>query len=1071
MDSKNILFTKIISIVSLVVLGYIFFISVYNQIIVQSGGVFYIVIFGGILILAFVLLSLVTKLIEITREIKDNFMWNFVEILLLCNLAYLFFAFRLAYKSTVPAEETVLYRTAQLMSEGELSTKGMDMFRHLIIFPSQYVYAFVVSLFIKISDSGSQTMITVNAFVLILTAFVMDRVVRKIAGRACGIIAALCTLFIPSQSFAVYSYSGEFFFCLILLLFMDIFLLLLNAKEQEGGKLLAFYALAGAVAALLCFIEPLMLICIIPLAVYLFKCRKEEGEDIIKPIAVMAAVTVIILVLFTLIKSVSLNTDIGSVISGSVSRYRLTRNPETEEKYTFGDVFEHFHENLDNQNTNVNDNYHFLVNDEGEAYTQTHNAWFSLGTQMSYMFVIVMSIACAFYMFKSKRSEAVPGFILLLGCFIVLFFRSAAENSTYFLFEILIIVASSGLSYMYMNHHPELSMLTDGKDGDKTMANTIADRDISEWGAIARARALIFAGKDNNADQAAVNSGTGNRQAAPGQNAEHKQTGQIFGEANVSPEGYFSFFASAPQSVPVQPAPVQESIQSVNEAQYGQEQEKEYANTVTEYTEPVSEYAEPVTEYTEPVSEYIEPVTEFEEPVSEYEEPVEEYGESVKEYREPESDYTGQVTEYEEPASEYAGQVTEYEEPVSEYAGQVTEYEENVTEYEEPALEYAGEAAGYDESESEYAGEVTEYEESVTEYEEPAVEYEDAFVEYAEPVGEYEEAGSEYAESAAEYEEQAEGYTEEVSSYEEPVSEYAEPLSEYEEPAENRSNENSAKTSYGNAAHALGFSFTNDLFADMGYGQDPDENDNYGYTEMKESIQSGAVSEGPDMEEPEFDIFGNEIPYEEEIQHTETDDAHKPYYASEDEEVQDTQQLPAYEFGANYDQDVDEFSFGEGMPQMYTFEEQREENNVLNDETGQYKGEADAQEKSLKKKKVVKKIVRRVVKKPQGAAPVNISAEFRQDTALENIASGYDDSFGTVENNPVQSEGMPDLIVENYHSLAQANVPVSSDEPDISELVFDEADSRYNIDDLGSWGEDGDGDSDNGGSSGYIIEI
>ena len=139
MDSKKELFTKIISIVSLVVLGYIFFISVYNQIIVQSGGVFYIVIFGGILILAFVLLSLVTKLIEITREIKDNFMWNFVEILLLCNLAYLFFAFRLAYKSTVPAEETVLYRAAQLMSEGELTDKGMDMFRHLIVFPSQYV--------------------------------------------------------------------------------------------------------------------------------------------------------------------------------------------------------------------------------------------------------------------------------------------------------------------------------------------------------------------------------------------------------------------------------------------------------------------------------------------------------------------------------------------------------------------------------------------------------------------------------------------------------------------------------------------------------------------------------------------------------------------------------------------------------------------------------------------------------------------------------------------------------------------------------------------------------------------
>ena len=66
MDFKKELSTKIIGITALVVLGYIFFISVYNQIIVQSGGFFYAIIFGGILILAFVLLSLVTKILDIS---------------------------------------------------------------------------------------------------------------------------------------------------------------------------------------------------------------------------------------------------------------------------------------------------------------------------------------------------------------------------------------------------------------------------------------------------------------------------------------------------------------------------------------------------------------------------------------------------------------------------------------------------------------------------------------------------------------------------------------------------------------------------------------------------------------------------------------------------------------------------------------------------------------------------------------------------------------------------------------------------------------------------------------------
>ena len=87
MESNNELSTKIISIAALVVLGYIFFIAVYNQIIVQSGGFFFAIIFGGILVLAFVLLSLVTKLIEITGDIRENFMWSFVELLLLCHVS------------------------------------------------------------------------------------------------------------------------------------------------------------------------------------------------------------------------------------------------------------------------------------------------------------------------------------------------------------------------------------------------------------------------------------------------------------------------------------------------------------------------------------------------------------------------------------------------------------------------------------------------------------------------------------------------------------------------------------------------------------------------------------------------------------------------------------------------------------------------------------------------------------------------------------------------------------------------------------------------------------------------
>ncbi|MCR5356508.1 MAG: hypothetical protein K6E63_03805, partial [Lachnospiraceae bacterium] len=400
--------TKIISIVSLVVLGYIFFISVYNQIIVQGGGLFFVIIFSGILVLAFVMLSLVTKLIEISRDIKDNFMWSFVEILLLCHLAFLFLIYRLSYSTTLPADETVIYRAAELMKEGTLATAGMDMFRHLIVFPSEYTFAVIFSVFLKVTGKGPESLVIFNSIILILIAFVIDRIVRKVAGRTCGIVAALCTLFVPSQSFAIYTYSSEFLFCLLLVFSLDLFLILLKADESNKNRVTAYSALFGVTLAFLLFTEPLSLIILIIYFVYFIMYKKKEELNPVKTVAIALGCMAFIFVILTFVKSNALETDIGEVISGSMTRFKLSQNPETGDKFTFGEVFSEFHSNLDNKNSSVADNYNFLVNKEGESYTQTHNAWFSLGTQMSYMFVIVMSISCAFYIFRNKFREAIP---------------------------------------------------------------------------------------------------------------------------------------------------------------------------------------------------------------------------------------------------------------------------------------------------------------------------------------------------------------------------------------------------------------------------------------------------------------------------------------------------------------------------------------------------------------------------------------------------------------------------------------------------------------------------------------
>ncbi|MCR5508975.1 MAG: hypothetical protein K6F34_09835 [Lachnospiraceae bacterium] len=617
MGSEKELETKIISIISLVILGYVFFISVYNQIIVQGGGFFYVIIFGGILVLAFVMLSLVTKLIEISGEIKDNFMWSFVEVLLLCHLAFLFLVFRLSYTSTVPAEETVLYRAADLMRTGTLDTGGMDMFKSLIVHPSQYMYAIIVSIFLKISGGGPESIVTLNAAVLILVAFVMDRVVRKVAGRTCGIVAALCTLFVPSQSFAIYSYSSEFFFCLILILSLDLFLIL-NSIEEDNKLMPVYSALFGVCLGVLLFTEPLTVILVIIYMVWHGFTKSREGVNPAKGLAISAACMLLLFLVLIFAKSNALDSDMGEVLSGSFSRFRISREPETGGKYTFTEIFSEFHTNLDNQNTNVKDNYHFLINKDGEAYTQTHNAWFSLGTQMSYMFVIVMSIACAFYMFRNRYRDAIPCMLFLAGNFVILFFKSTDEPSTYFMFEVLIIIASCGLNHMYRNHHPEVDTI-EQDTGMTEPADAGQTTDADDWKAISRARALIFTAEGDPLEEQNVQDSTQQfvQQSVPDSTPQFVQQSvqditpqfvqqsvqqpepvieeqvneieqevqimndpsqmnqtstaepaksspapapsaafdDVYTTATISPEGYFSFFSSEPEPAPVsQPA-------------------------------------------------------------------------------------------------------------------------------------------------------------------------------------------------------------------------------------------------------------------------------------------------------------------------------------------------------------------------------------------------------------------------------------------------------------------------------------------------------------------------------------
>lgn len=499
MREKQNVFSITTAVLSLVVLGYILFISVFNQIIAQNEGFFYMIVFGGILILAFILLSLVTKLLAVSHEFEERKLWYAVEAVTVILLFVLFASSKLSYTSSLPVEDTVFYKTAVLLQKGTLSVGGMDILPQLMRNPAQYTYAFIVSLVFMITGSATSLVVYINTAVLLLTAFFVYRIVRRIGGRVCGVFALTCSLFMPSQAFAVYTYSPEVFFACIFFMALNLFIYLSEKEFKKKAVGILLHIVQGLLFGILIFTEPISIIVIVLLLIDRFR-QKDKGW--LKGIAAVVSMLAAFALCF-FIKCSNLECSGSELFQAYMGRFVVTSNAETGEQYDLGRVVENFHSSFDTQDTQITNNYYFLKKEDGQTYTALQAAWFQLGNQLLYLFFIVLSIACVFYLLRGKNQKIIPCLLALVGSLGVLFFGADKENNTYFFVELLIIIGCSSLHYMYENHHPSAEPALEELVSEKLAApqEIEAEAEAVETeeemeARLARARALVFIGEN-----------------------------------------------------------------------------------------------------------------------------------------------------------------------------------------------------------------------------------------------------------------------------------------------------------------------------------------------------------------------------------------------------------------------------------------------------------------------------------------------------------------------------------------------------------------------------------------------
>lgn len=483
----------IIYVLSILILGYMLYESVYNQIISQSDGFFNMIIFAGILLLVFILLSLIVKLMAYTptRDISSVFKY----VMLAVSMLLIIFSaiMKINYSSSIPADESAYFTVCEYINEGLLS-EASDVFDELLYRPGIFPFAFISSFIFKITSLQAEYIVLINVFYLSVCAILIYLLTTLMTDQICGFIAFLLVLFMPGTSFAVYSYGYEIFFAAHFLMVAYLFSLLIHKKYEKIIIPIIISIFAAIFAGIMIFSEPSSLLIWLALFIWMI-CKKNQG---IVPYIIIPILTILIFISFVLIKGSMMETELSEVFLGYISALNPLTNDISGDEIEFVDFLSSIGKYIDNQNKHILDNYYFLTSKSGKTYSSLQAIWLQLGNQLIYMFMIILCVANIIYLLKAKIDRVTPFLSVFIASFFVQAFGAKyATNGIYFCI-ILIALGSSTIQHMFLNHHPDVSDILLAEEGS---ANGEADtgeiaviQEEIDPAEIERARALTFYG-------------------------------------------------------------------------------------------------------------------------------------------------------------------------------------------------------------------------------------------------------------------------------------------------------------------------------------------------------------------------------------------------------------------------------------------------------------------------------------------------------------------------------------------------------------------------------------------------
>lgn len=496
--------------VALLATVYVFYITVFEQIISQNQGYFYAVIFGFILLVLFLLCNLFTKLIAISVGEQHSAYRRLIVSIGLVVIAGLFLVTRMRFTTNLYPGDYPIYRGAVAMAEGTYS-QNHDLIELANANPAQYLYSLVLSIVFRIVEPSAKPVVWVNGIFIVLCGYLTYKIVTKFTNSLCGLFAAILCAFTPSQTFAVYSFRSE---PMVAAIFLGAVLSLIalysynkHVQEVDEDKREVagiIYTVVGSILiGLLIFVEPFMIIPMALVVIVGYVAHRSKALNML----LAFAIGIVLMVILCLAKSAHMDVDFGTVMVSEMSAFDPATNQNTGQVSDFSDVYHSFNVELSSTDRNITENYTFIADSSGAgAYTEMTVSWVIVVNQIMYMFLLMMTISCMILAVKEQKDYVVAISMLIVGAVVMLLFQQNRDNQKFLFITVFIIASATGIHYLYLDHHPELKVGINALDAlEKTGRKEIAAATrsnlrnaarMSETDFEKRAKALIFVGND-----------------------------------------------------------------------------------------------------------------------------------------------------------------------------------------------------------------------------------------------------------------------------------------------------------------------------------------------------------------------------------------------------------------------------------------------------------------------------------------------------------------------------------------------------------------------------------------------